>query len=110
MRAAAPAPADPVACHTAAVLLARIALAHAEGRRARLDRELDGAGADGLRLDGEVLGAGELVGGSLLLVHTLIVELAASAGSRPLEVARGLVVAADVDRVFAASQARHATP
>jgi hypothetical protein len=107
--AAGPGPADPVACHTAAVLLTRIALAHAEGHRARLDREVDGAGADGLRLDGQVLGAGEFLGGSLLLLHTLIVELATSAGSHPLEVTRGLVVAADVDWVFAAKPgaARH---
>jgi hypothetical protein len=51
------------------------------------------AGADGLRLDLQVLGASELIGGSLLLLHTLIVELAASGGSQPLEIARGSVEA-----------------
>ncbi len=98
---AKPTPPSQTACHTAAVLLARLALAQAEHRPLRLDQELSGTEADHLVIDGDTLGTPELVAGALV-IHDLVRQLAATADSSLLQVVQQQVLAAEVDRILAA--------
>ncbi len=99
---AKPTPPSQTACHTAAVLLARLALAQAEHRPLRLDQELSGTEADHLVIDGDALGTPELVAGALLVIHDLVRQLAATADSSLLQVVQQQLLAAEVDRILAA--------
>jgi hypothetical protein len=74
----------------AAVLLARMALAHSRGQQYPLAAELDGADPDGNPVfRGRVLDAAALASGGLLLVQQLHAELAALRGTPPALIAEG---------------------
>jgi hypothetical protein len=74
----------------AAVLLARMALAHSRGQEFPFAEELDGADPDGNPVfRGHVLDSAAFASGGLLLVQQLHTELAALRGAPPALIAEG---------------------